>query len=126
MGVCVCPFIERLTYLRLSFMNTEDMNSKHLIKLFFCGCTYEMQGSLVFATTRFHYTVCLIYFHKMSNHSSSDYLIQQEMHSTVRQCVRPHLPNCPHQPHTLGAPAEERQIVHNPITGMTGLIYGAQ
>ena len=85
-GVCICPFIEGLTYLWLSFMNTEDMNSKHLIKLFFrgytCIKTVHEQGSLVFATRRF-YLSYIIYFHEMSNHSLSDYLIQQEMNSTV-------------------------------------------
>ena len=36
----------------------------------------------------------------------------------VCQCVWPHLPNCPHQPSTLGAPAQERQITHNAMTGL--------
>ena len=58
------------------------MNPKHLIKLFFrgytCIKTVHEQGSLVFATRRF-YLSYIIYFHEMSNHSLSDYLIQQEI-----------------------------------------------
>ena len=43
--VCVCPhvlLIRRLRYLWRSLLNTEDMNSKYLMKLLFCGCTHGM------------------------------------------------------------------------------------
>ena len=42
MGVCVCVHVLLIRYLWQSLLNTEDMNSKNLMKLLFCGCTDGM------------------------------------------------------------------------------------